>query len=174
MSDLIGGRAFDSSEFRRVVGGFCSGITIVTALDDGVPVGMTCQSFFSLSLDPPLIAFSPARTSTSYPLIRSAGAFAINILEAGQEEVCNQFARSGTDKWAGIDWQPGVTGSPLIAGALATIDCELETEFETGDHYLTVGRVRSVHSTHGLHPLLYFRGAYKRLHHPAQAETRSA
>jgi len=168
------GLDFDSSEFRRVMGGFCSGITVVTALADGIAVGMTCQSFFSLSLDPPLIAFSPSLSSSSYPLIRSAGAFCVNILEAGQESICNQFARSGTDKWRDISWQPGVTGSPMIDGVLATIDCTLENEFETGDHYLTIGRVASLSSTPGLHPLLYFNGSYGRLGSHAQLEQRSA
>jgi 3-hydroxy-9,10-secoandrosta-1,3,5(10)-triene-9,17-dione monooxygenase reductase component len=165
---------FDSAQFRKVVGGFASGITVVTAVTGGEPVGMTCQSFFSLSLDPPLIAFSPALTSTSYPRIRKAGAFCINILEAGQEALCNQFARRGEDKWRGVDWEPGVTGSPRLAGVLASIDCELENEFVTGDHYLTVGRVRSLHATPGLHPLLYFDGGYRRLHPHQSLESRSA
>lgn len=165
---------FDSVQFRKVLGGFASGITVVTAIHDGEPVGMTCQSFFSLSLDPPLIAFSPSLTSSSYPRIRSAGAFCVNILEAGQEALCNQFARSGTDKWAGVRWEPGVTGSPRLDGVLASIDCDLENEFVTGDHYLTVGRVRSLHTTPGRHPLLYFDGGYRHLHpHPA-LEVRSA
>lgn len=165
---------FDSAQFRKVVGGFASGITIVTAVDDGQPVGLTCQSFFSLSLDPPLIAFSPSITSTSYPGIRRAGAFCVNILEAGQEALCNQFARRGGDKWQGVDWEPGVTGSPRLRGVLASIDCELENEFVTGDHYLTVGRVRSLHATPGLHPLLYFNGRYQRLHPHQELGARSA
>ncbi|GLY31276.1 flavin reductase family protein [Kineosporia sp. NBRC 101731] len=165
---------FDGAQFRKVVGGFASGIVVVTAINDGEPVGMTCQSFFSLSLDPPLIAFSPSLTSSSYPRIRESGAFCVNILEAGQEALCNQFARSGSDKWRGVNWEPGVTGSPRLEGVLASIDCELETEFVTGDHYLTVGRVRSLHATPGLHPLLYFNGVYRRLHPHQELEARSA
>jgi len=167
---------FDSAQFRRVIGGFASGITVVTAVDDGDPVGMTCQSFFSLSLDPPLIAFSPSLTSTSYPRIRAAGAFCVNILEAGQEALCNQFARSGEDKWRGVSWEPGATGAPRLDGVLASIDCELENEFVTGDHYLTVGRVRALHAVPDRHPLLYFNGGYRHLHpYPAiEVEMRSA
>ncbi len=150
-------------EFRRVLGGFASGVTVVTAVLDGEPVGMTCQSFFSLSLDPPLIAFSPARTSRTYPLIRRSGSFCVNILEAGQEELCRQFARSGTDKWRGVGWRPGVTGSPVLDGVLASIDCELERDLETGDHYLTIGRVVDLASTPGRRPLLFFNGAFERL-----------
>jgi 3-hydroxy-9,10-secoandrosta-1,3,5(10)-triene-9,17-dione monooxygenase reductase component len=156
--------AVASREFRRVLGGFASGITVVTALVDGTPVGMTCQSFFSLSLEPPLIAFSPSRASASYPSIRRSGSFCVNILEAGQEDVCNQFARTGTDKWRGVTWRPGRTGSPIIDGVLASIDCTLERELETGDHYLTIGRVVALQSHPGRHPLLYFNGAYERLH----------
>ncbi|WP_430784646.1 flavin reductase family protein [Actinoplanes sp. G11-F43] len=150
-------------EFRRVLGGFASGVTVVTAVLDGEPVGMTCQSFFSLSLDPPLIVFSPARTSRTYPLIRRSGSFCVNILEAGQEELCRQFARSGTDKWRGVGWRPGVTGSPVLDGVLASIDCELERDLETGDHYLTIGRVVDLASTPGRRPLLFFNGAFERL-----------
>ncbi|MEV6344346.1 flavin reductase family protein [Actinoplanes sp. NPDC051851] len=150
-------------EFRRVLGGFCSGVTVVTAMADGVPVGMTCQSFFSLSLDPPLIAFSPSRSSTSYPRIRSSGSFCVNILEAGQEELCRQFARSGTDKWRDVPWRPGVTGSPVLDGVLASIDCALERDLETGDHYLTIGRVVALESTPDRRPLLFFNGAFERL-----------
>ncbi|MDR6316129.1 flavin reductase (DIM6/NTAB) family NADH-FMN oxidoreductase RutF [Actinoplanes couchii] len=137
---------------------------MITAVTDGVPVGMTCQSFFSLSLDPPLIAFSPARTSTSYPLIRRSGSFCVNILEAGQEALCRQFARSGTDKWAGVGWRPGVTGSPILDGVLASIDCELDRDLETGDHFLTIGRVVDLASVPGRSPLLFFNGAFERLH----------
>ncbi|MBT0767556.1 flavin reductase family protein [Kineosporia sp. J2-2] len=166
--------SIDAARFRKVIGGFASGITVVTALDDDEPVGMTCQSFFSLSLDPPLIAFSPSLTSTTYPRIRRARAFTVNILEAGQQDLCNQFARSGSDKWRGVRWETGTTGAPRLEGVLATIDCELENEFVTGDHYLTVGRVRSLHATPGLHPLLYFNGTYRHLHPHQAQQARSA
>jgi len=152
-----------SREFRRVLGGFASGVTIITAMVDGEPVGMTCQSFFSLSLDPPLVAFSPSLHSTSYPRIRQSGSFAVNILEASQRPLCEQFSRSGTDKWRGVEWRPGVTGSPLLEGALASIDCDLEQELETGDHYLTIGRVLELDSTPGRRPLLFFNGSYEHL-----------
>lgn len=162
----------DAARFRRVIGHFASGVTVVTARHEGEPVGMTCQSFFSLSLDPPLIAFSPSLSSSSYPRIRASGAFCVNILEAGQEALGNQFARSGADKWRGVRWEPAATGSPRLDGVLATVDCELETEFVTGDHYLTVGRVRALHAAPGRHPLLYFDGGYRHLH--AEPQARSA
>ncbi|WP_045745300.1 flavin reductase family protein [Actinoplanes rectilineatus] len=164
----------DISEFRRVLGGFASGVTIITAVLDGTPVGMTCQSFFSLSLEPPLIAFSPARTSTSYPLIRKAGRFCVNILEAGQEDLCRQFARSGTDKWRGVAWQPGVTGSPILDGVLASIECDLERDVEAGDHYLTIGRVVDLASTPGKQPLLFFNGTFQRLEDGSRSRLEAA
>ncbi|GAA2587650.1 flavin reductase family protein [Winogradskya consettensis] len=152
-----------SREFRRVLGGFASGVTVITAMVDGVPVGMTCQSFFSLSLDPPLVAFSPSRRSASYPLIRQSGSFCVNILEASQQALCEQFSRTGTDKWKGVSWTTGVTGSPLLEGALASIDCRLDQELETGDHYLTIGRVVELDAVEGREPLLFFNGGYERL-----------
>ncbi|AGL17341.1 flavin reductase family protein [Actinoplanes sp. N902-109] len=152
-----------SREFRRVLGGFASGVTVITAVLDGEPVGMTCQSFFSLSLDPPLVAFSPSLRSASYPRIRRSGAFCVNILEAGQRALCEQFSRTGTDKWRDVGWRPGVTGSPLLDGVLASIDCRLEQEHETGDHYLTVGRVVELDSNPAARPLLFFNGAYQSL-----------
>uniref|UniRef100_UPI00274185C1 flavin reductase family protein n=1 Tax=Actinoplanes sp. RD1 TaxID=3064538 RepID=UPI00274185C1 len=122
---------------------------------------------FSLSLDPPLIAFSPARTSTSYPRIRDTGSFCVNILEASQRPLCEQFARTGTDKWAGVSWTPGRTGSPILDGVLASIDCELEREVEAGDHYLTIGRVVELDSNPGVSPLLFFNGSYAGLSNAA-------
>ncbi|MBM9466649.1 flavin reductase family protein [Nakamurella leprariae] len=154
---------FDSNHFRQVIGSFPSGITIVTAMLDGKPVGMTCQSFFSLSLDPPLIAFSPAVTSTSYPSIREAGKFAINVIADGQRDLAGQFARSGTDKWAGVDYELGAVGAPVIGGVAAVVECELETEYPAGDHFIVIGRVKAMSHELMHKPLLYFRSAYSYL-----------
>jgi 3-hydroxy-9,10-secoandrosta-1,3,5(10)-triene-9,17-dione monooxygenase reductase component len=153
---------FRSDDFRRVLGSFCSGVTVITAASDGL-VGMTCQSFFSLSLDPPLIAFSPSRASTSYPKIREARQFAVNILAADQAGLARQFARSGTDKWKGIDWTPGPASCPLLRGAVASIVCDLDAEHEAGDHYLVVGRVRHLIHNHHRRPLLFFNSRFTAL-----------
>jgi len=149
--------------FRQVLGHFCSGITVVTAVADGVPAGLTCQSFFSVSLDPPLVAFSSSRASTSYPAIRRAQSFCINILAHGQEPLSTAFARSGGDKWRGVSWRPGRTGSPILDGVLAWVECTTVVEHEAGDHYLTIGRVVSLEQAGAGDPLLYFRGSYGRL-----------
>ncbi len=97
---------------RDVLGHFVSGIVVVTAIGPDGPLGFTCQSFASLSLDPPLISFAPARTSSTWPRIREVGGFCVNVLAHGHQDVSNGFARSGTDKFAGVDWRPSAHGSP--------------------------------------------------------------
>ncbi|MDP9793036.1 flavin reductase (DIM6/NTAB) family NADH-FMN oxidoreductase RutF [Catenuloplanes nepalensis] len=150
--------------FRQVMSHFCSGIVVVTASSDGVPVGLACQSFASLSLDPPLITFNVARTSRSWPLVRAAGGFAVNILGAAQRATCQVFAVSGADKFAGLSWQPGGTGAPLLADALAHIECRLEAVYDGGDHEIVVGRVVALQATaEPAEPLLYYRREYRRL-----------
>ncbi|MFM8355176.1 MAG: flavin reductase family protein [Gammaproteobacteria bacterium] len=151
----------DGRRFRTTLGQFCSGVVIATGCLNGVPAGFAAQSFTSLSLDPPLIGLCPAKTSTSWPRLRDSGRFCINILAADQKPICDLFAKSGIDKFASIDWRPGVTGSPIIAGVLAYIDCELAAEHDAGDHTIAVGRVRDLDivKPDGA-PLLFFRGAY--------------
>jgi len=149
--------------FRDVLGLFCSGLTIVTARQNGSPVGFTCQSFFSVSLEPPLVAFSAARTSTSYAQIRHADTFCINILRDGQEALSQRFARSGTDKFRGVGWHPGPAGTPVLDGVLAWIECHAQSEYEAGDHYLRLGRVMALEGQPDQCPLLYYRGSYAQL-----------
>jgi flavin reductase (DIM6/NTAB) family NADH-FMN oxidoreductase RutF len=150
-------------DFRNVLGHFCSGVTVVTASAAGDLAGMTCQSFFSLSLRPPLVAFSPARTSRSYPVIRRAQSFCINVLTEDQKDLCHRFARTGADKWRDVAWTPTPSGNPILDGVLAWIDCRVEAEYETGDHFLTVGRVTALKAAQA-RPLLYFKGAFANLH----------
>jgi 3-hydroxy-9,10-secoandrosta-1,3,5(10)-triene-9,17-dione monooxygenase reductase component len=137
-------------------------VTVVTSVAEGVLTGMTCQSFFSLSIDPPLVAFSPAKTSSSYPAIRRAGAYCINILAADQADLCLGFSRSGTDKWRGVDWRQGPTGSPILEGVQAWVDCRFEAEHDAGDHYIAIGRVIELH-VHERRPLLYYKGNFERI-----------
>lgn len=152
----------DAAHFRAVLGHFASGIVIVTGMDGDEPVGLTCQSFFSLSLEPPLVAFAPSRTSKSWPRIQGSGAFCVNVLTAEQEEVCRLFAQSGADKFKGIGWKPAETGSPLLADCLAWIDCRIDVIHEAGDHVIVVGKVEEIGHTaaHPARPLLFFRGGY--------------
>lgn len=149
--------------FRDVIGRFASGITVVTALSNGEPVGLTCQSFSSVSLDPPLVLFVPARTSRAWPAIQRSGRFCVNVLAADQIEVSNQMASRGADKFAGVAWRPApVTGSPLLEGTAAFVDCSIEAVHEAGDHFIVVGRVLALEAgADDVDPLLYFRGAYR-------------
>ena len=152
---------FDSADFRQAMANFCTGVTVVTGLNDGVPVGFTAQSFVSLSLGPPLIAVCPSKSSSSWPRIRAAGGFCINILAADQMAICQAMAQSGADKFADIDWRSGVTGAPIIAGSLAYVDCLLHAEHEAGDHFIAVGQVKDFSLVKGDEsPLLYFRSGF--------------
>lgn len=153
---------FDAATFRTVLGHFCSGITIVTAVDQGEPVGLTCQSFASVSLDPPLVLFVPAKAANSWPRIRSAGHFCANVLAQEQEELGRRFSIRGVDKFAGVGWRPGPSGAPLLNDCLAYVDCEIEAVHDGGDHDIAVGRVLDLAVTHDGGPLLFFRGGYGR------------
>lgn len=151
---------FDSSQFKQAMARFATGVTIVTALEEGKPVGFTCQSFVSLSLDPPLVALAPAKTSTSWPRIARAGSFCVNVLSTDQEAVCRGFAVSGGDKFAGVDWYPARRGgAPVIEGSLAWVDCELELVHDAGDHELVIGRVLDLGVGDGL-PLLFYNSGF--------------
>jgi 3-hydroxy-9,10-secoandrosta-1,3,5(10)-triene-9,17-dione monooxygenase reductase component len=157
----LGSSAVDQTRFREVLGHFASGVTVVTAVEDRVPVGFTCQSFTSLSLDPPLVAVAPAKSSTSWPRIAKAGAFAVNILSDGQEFLCRKFAKSGGDKFADVSWHLGAAGTPIIDGALGWIECELGIIHDAGDHELVTGRVLHLGVGEG-GPLLFYRGCFGR------------
>lgn len=160
----------DPAEFRRVLGHFASGVTVIAAVDEEGPAGFACQSFSSLSLDPPLIAFMVARTSTTWPRIARAGAFCVNILGADQGELCRGFAVSASrrpDKFAGVEHQPApVTGSPRLADVPAWIDCTVHAVHTGGDHLVVVGRVRALGTddlTARSGPLLFHRGEFTTL-----------
>jgi 3-hydroxy-9,10-secoandrosta-1,3,5(10)-triene-9,17-dione monooxygenase reductase component len=151
--------------FRDVLGCFASGITVVTTMSNGAPVGMTCQSFSSVSLDPPLVLFVPARSSRAWPLIQRSGRFCVNLLAADQESLSGRMASKRVDKFAGVAWSPAeVTGSPVIEGALAHLDCTIHAVHEAGDHFVVIGRVQHLEAAPDpatTEPLLYFRGRYR-------------
>ena len=145
---------------RHIMGHFATGLTVITASTEAGPAGMTCQSFSSLSLEPALVSFSPARTSATWPLLRATGRFAVNILPAEHQHLAAQFARSATDKFAGVSHSPSPLGSPVLDQALAWVDCELEQEYDGGDHTIVVGAVRALSARAGAEPLVFFKGAY--------------
>ncbi|MEU5977939.1 flavin reductase family protein [Streptomyces sp. NPDC047315] len=152
-------------EFRRVLGHFATGVTVVTAHDDAGPAGFACQSFSSLSLDPPLIAFMVGRTSTTWPRIARAGSFCVNVLGEEQGELCRGFAVSGADKFAGVAHRPApVSGAPLLAGVTAWVDCAVHAVHTGGDHLIVVGRVTALGApTEAGGPLVFHRGRFRRL-----------
>ncbi|WP_240797207.1 flavin reductase family protein [Streptomyces sp. F001] len=153
------------AEFRRVLGNFATGVAVVTApAADGEsgPAGFACQSFSSLSLDPPLVAFMVGRTSTTWPRIARAGVFCVNVLADHQGELCRGFAVSGADKFAGVahDAAPA-SGSPRLAGALAWIDCTIHAVHTGGDHLIVVGRVDALGTgEEDGRPLLFHKGRF--------------
>jgi flavin reductase (DIM6/NTAB) family NADH-FMN oxidoreductase RutF len=154
----------DTRQFRDALGCFATGITVITALDaEGAPVGLTANSFTSLSLDPPLVLFCVDRGIKSFEALHSNRHFAVNILGQDQETLSRKFARSGPDKWSGVEFEGWDTGCPILDGCIANLECDVESLFEGGDHVIVVGRVRRMRfesDGERCRPLLYYRGRY--------------
>ncbi len=150
----------DAATLRGVLGHFASGVVVVTAAGPDGPLGLTCQSFTSLSLDPPLVSVSPARSSTTWPRIRDVGRFGVSVLAEDQSRLSDAFARSGGEKYAGVRWRPAPSGAPVLDGACAWVDCALWREYDGGDHTIVVGRVTALGDDPARAPLLYHRGGY--------------
>ncbi|QMU81075.1 flavin reductase family protein [Paenarthrobacter ureafaciens] len=133
---------FDPRVFGDTLGHYASGITIISGIEEDGPIGFTCQSFYSVSTEPPLVSFSVMTNSTTYPRLRETGKFVVNVLAHDQDTVSNQFARKGTDKWAGIDWSQTNAGNPVIGRFNET----------------------SPATWHKEEPRLYFKGQYRHRH----------
>ncbi|WP_408899768.1 flavin reductase family protein (plasmid) [Nocardioides sp. R1-1] len=154
---------FTSQQFRQVLGQYPTGVVVVSALIPGEPpAALTIGSFNSVSLEPPLVAFYPSATSSTWPRIQAQGRFCINVLSAEQEVLCRAFAQKGANKFDGVSWRPAPGGAPIIDGAVAWIDCEMESVQVLGDHHLVVGRVTALDTQSRDLPLLFFRGGYGR------------
>jgi len=153
----------DPRAFRQALGHFATGIAVVTArgANDAV-IGMTMTSFNSVSLDPPLVLFSVARSAWSLPAMQSAKSYAVNVLDDAQQHISDRFARASSDKWADVNHRPGLHGAPLIEGALAHFECAPYASHDGGDHVIFLARVVSFSATQG-EPLIFFRGRYCRL-----------
>lgn len=165
-----GARHVTGERFRKVLGVFPTGVVVVTAIDrEGKPVGLTVNSFTSVSLEPPLVAFLPAKSSTSFPAIRDAGVFCVNVLALDQVQLCRSFAAKGTEKFAGVRWRPAPSGSPILNDVIGWIDCDIEMVTETGDHFIVIGRVLDLDIESHRSPLIFYRGAYGQLHVPSPA-----
>ncbi|MBO4253325.1 flavin reductase [Streptomyces griseorubiginosus] len=151
----------DAARFREVLSAVPNGIAVVTALDDGEPVGLTVGSLIMVSVDPPLVGFLPGVSSTSFARIRRAGAFCVNVLTAQQADISNTFAMRGADKFAGLSWRPApVTGSPVLEGVAGWIDCRLTTVYEPGDHFIVIGEAADFDGVSEESPLVFHRGRY--------------
>jgi len=155
----------DPRTLRDAMGCFATGVTIVTALDPaGTPVGLTANSFTSVSLDPPLLLVCIANSAGTAPALRGAEHFGVNVLQIGQQPASNRFATRGEDRFANLPWAPGQTGVPLLGSSLVSFECQRESLHEAGDHFILVGRVVRAQFEPHRDPLLYFRGKYRRLH----------
>lgn len=153
--------AFSALEFRSALGMFATGVTIVTTrAADGSPIGLTANSFNSVSLDPPLVLWSLSRAAASMAAFRDGTHYAINVLAADQKALAERFAARGTDRWSGVESLPGAGGAPLIAGAAATFECFNRSRYEEGDHVIFVGEVERCTWREGASPLLFHGGRF--------------
>jgi flavin reductase (DIM6/NTAB) family NADH-FMN oxidoreductase RutF len=157
----------DAREFRRALGNFATGIAVVTtsSLESGM-VGITANSFNSVSLDPPLVLFSLDRRAYSLPAFHTAGHFAINLLRDNQRHLSQIFATALIDKWENVSYELWNTGCPILSDGLANFECKTQHIYDGGDHLIFVGRVDKLRYDPAGAPLLYFRGAYHRLGQP--------
>jgi flavin reductase (DIM6/NTAB) family NADH-FMN oxidoreductase RutF len=151
------------AHFREVLSAVPTSVAVMTAIHGGEPVGLTVGSFTAVSLQPQLVGFLPAASSTTFPRLREAGAFCANILAAEQEQVCRSFAVSGSDKFVGLSWHSApMTGSPVLRGVAAWIDCRIAAVYEAGDHFFVIGQVMALEAQAGATPLLFHRGDFTR------------
>jgi len=155
----------DTRGLRDALGRFATGVTVITAQSALGPLGITANSFASVSLDPPLVLWSPAKASKRYPTFRDAERFAIHILGEDQEDVCRRFATDGFD-FDGADWSLGERDVPLLHGCLARFECRQKARHDGGDHDIIVGEVARAEWREGA-PLIFSQGAYGRFTNPA-------
>jgi flavin reductase (DIM6/NTAB) family NADH-FMN oxidoreductase RutF len=157
---MTNSKDFDGRDLRRAFGNFATGVTIVTTLDAaGNPCGFTANSFTSVSIEPPLLLVSIAKTAYGCEVFTSSQGFAVNILARDQRELSNRFAASGADKFANLEWQGKASGSPIVDGVVAWFDCAHHEQVDAGDHVILIGRVLDyAYNTHT--PLGFCRGAY--------------
>jgi flavin reductase (DIM6/NTAB) family NADH-FMN oxidoreductase RutF len=155
----------DARTFRDALGCFATGVTIITAIaPDGKPIGLTANSFTSVSLDPPLLLVCVANNAGSAAVLQQAERFAVNVLQIGQQPTSNRFAGKGEDRFANTPWEVGEFGTPVLTGSLSSFECARDAVHEGGDHFILVGRVLKAMFEPRRDPLLYFRGKYRRLH----------
>ena len=148
----------DPKAFRNVLGHFPTGVTVVTGMDGDEPAGLTLGSFTSVSLDPPMVGFLPGKESSTWEAIQKSGSFCVNVLGNHQADECWTFAKPAEgSRFDGLAWHAESTGSPVIDGSLAWIDCTINEVYEMGDHLFVLGDVVSLAGNDG-DPLLFFKG----------------
>ena len=153
--------AFSAQEFRSALGMFATGVTIVTATTpDGAPIGLTANSFNSVSLEPPLVLWSLSRAAASLPAFSTGSHYAINILAAEQKPLAERFAARGVERWLGVDYTRGAGDAPVIPGACAVFECFNRSRYEEGDHVIFVGEVERCTARPGAQPLIFHGGRY--------------
>lgn len=153
----------DKQEFRRVLGHFAAGVTVITTVgDDGKPYGLTATAFTSVSLEPPLVLVCVDKRAESHPHFHTSRVFAVNFLGVDHEHLSRRFAVTGGDKFKDVAIRAGVTGAPLLSEALGYLECRTVDIFEGGDHTIFLGQVEAADAREG-EPLLYFRGAYRQM-----------
>lgn len=151
----------DPADFRKVLGSYPTGVCVVTAMGvDGRPAGMVVGSFTSVSLDPPLVGFFPDKKSSSWPLIEATGHFCVNVMGSDQQDVCRAVGARGDQKFVGVEYAISEHGLPVIADAIAAIECRLYSVTEAGDHWFVMGEVLRLESTREVDPMLFHRGRY--------------
>lgn len=151
----------DAKEFRRLLGHFAAGVTVITTTgSDDKPYGLTATAFCSVSLDPPLVLVCIDKKAESHSHFEASGVYAVNFLTQQQVDLSNRFAKSGGDKFEGIEWSPGVLGVPVLSRVLAQLECRIDNAVDAGDHTIFVGRVEAGMVIGG-EPLVHFSGAYR-------------
>jgi 3-hydroxy-9,10-secoandrosta-1,3,5(10)-triene-9,17-dione monooxygenase reductase component len=150
----------DPRSFRDALGRFATGVAFVTAAPDDEPAGLIVNSLTSVSLDPPLVSFCPSRSSLTWSRMRRAGRFGVNVLARQHERFARRATPAGANRFAGLDWEPGRSGAPLLTDALATLECQIVAEHPAGDHTIVVGQVDALHTAPNKDPLLFFAGAF--------------
>jgi flavin reductase (DIM6/NTAB) family NADH-FMN oxidoreductase RutF len=150
----------DPVEFRRTMAEFASGVTVVTAGDDGEPVGFACQSFSSVSLTPPLVLFCVDRRSRTWPRIRRAGRFAVNVLAEHHGELCERFGSSLGRRFDGLEWSWSRWATPVLPGVLAVVHADIHAVHGAGDHDIVIGHVVALDRAGGDRPMIFFRGRF--------------
>lgn len=152
-------------EFRQALGHFATGVTIITAqsVEGEAPIGVTANSFTSVSMQPPLILVSLAKSLRSLNIILSASTFAVNVLPREQAHLSSRFARPGEAKWAGVTRDDGLRGTPLVAGRMAHFECRRWANYDGGDHIILVGEVLDYQAQSDSEPLIFYCGSYHRL-----------